>query len=216
MPLPANLESKYLARLDELIREGEAIKKAIRTEQGAFDPWFPENGEQVYYVVDFARFVKWRTNCASLLTQMVPAANVHRGASERFAAMSNTKDNVEYGTALLRALKEDYAQGFLGDLSMQIESEVAANYMGQAENLLQEGTAGKYDHVPAAVLCGAVLERSLRTLCERQTSPVPAKDAKGKPLMLNSLIDALKKTHLYNEAMAKQLGYSSGDTQLNY
>ena len=42
------------------------------------------------------------------------------------------------------------------------EAEIAGNYMSQAEGLLKEGVPGKCDHVPAAVLSGAVLGSSSR------------------------------------------------------
>ncbi len=54
--------------------------------------------------------------------------------------------------------------------------------MGQAEQLLDEGQSGKYDHVPAAVLSGAVLEKALRTLCGKQVPPIATVNSKGEPL----------------------------------
>ena len=77
--------------------------------------------------------------------------------------------------------------------------------MEQAEGLLKEGQSGKYDHVPAAVLAGAVLEKSLRSLCDKQVPPVPTLNSKGEQKTLNPLIDDLKKSGLFNESKAKQL-----------
>ena len=77
--------------------------------------------------------------------------------------------------------------------------------MGQAEGLLNEGQPGKFDHVPAAVLTGAVLEKALRKLCDDQQPPIPTVDAKGDPKTLNPLIDDLKKANVFNELKAKQL-----------
>jgi hypothetical protein len=54
----------------------------------------------------------------------------------------------------LEALREDLEKGFLDELVLRVEAEVAANYMSQAEDLLGEGVPGKFDHVPAAVLAG--------------------------------------------------------------
>jgi hypothetical protein len=84
----------------------------------------------------------------------------------------------------------------------QVEAEVAADYMGQAEGLLKEGQPGKFDHVPAAVLVGAVLEKALRTLCNKQQPPVSIVNAKGEPRTLNPLIDELKKAGVFNELKA--------------
>ncbi len=73
--------------------------------------------------------------------------------------------------------------------------------MGQAEDLLAEGQRGKFDHVPAAVLAGAVLEKALRTLCEQQEPPIEIKGLKS----LNPMIEALKKAGVINEAKNVQL-----------
>ena len=105
----------------------------------------------------------------------------------------------------LKALKDDFQKGFLGDLGLEIETAIAADYMGQAEQLLAEGQSGQYDHVPAAVLAGAVLEKSLRTLCDKQSPSIPTVNDKGKPLTLGPLIEALKKNNVFNELTAKQL-----------
>jgi hypothetical protein len=93
----------------------------------------------------------------------------------------------------------------LQNLASEIESEITADYMGQAENLLKEGSPGKYDHVPAAVLAGAVLEKSLKTICSQLSPPEHINTQNGSPLKLNALIDALKKRDVYNELTAKQL-----------
>ena len=93
----------------------------------------------------------------------------------------------------------------MDDLAASIERSIAGDYMGQAEQLLTEGQSGDYDHVPAAVLVGAVLEKALRSLCDRQTPPIPVAFPDGRPKMLNALIDDLKKAGVYNETKAKQL-----------
>jgi hypothetical protein len=112
---------------------------------------------------------------------------------------------VESAISILKGIHEDFERGFLDDISAAIEDEIAADYMGHAESLLHEGQTGKYDHVPAAVLAGAVLEQGLRTLCVRQLPPVPIRNQKGEPKTLNPLIDDLKKAGVFNELKAKQL-----------
>jgi hypothetical protein len=106
---------------------------------------------------------------------------------------------------ILEALRDDLEKGFLDNFVLKMEAELAADYMGQAEGLLKEGQSGKFDHVPAAVLSGAVLEKALRTLCERQQPPIPTTNANGDHKTLNPLIDDLKKAGVFNELKAKQL-----------
>src|SRR4029077_3623059 len=98
--------------------------------------------------------------------------NVHWEWAKGFHALGSEKSNLEWGISTLRAIRDDFKKGFLGELATEIEAEIASDYMGQAEGLLQEGQPGKYDHVPAAVLAGAVLEKALRTLCNKQQPPV--------------------------------------------
>ena len=96
-------------------------------------------------------------------------------------------------------------KGFLDDFLQKVEAEVAADYMGQAEGLLKEGQTGAFDHVQAAVLSGAVLEKALRTLCDRQQPQISITNANGENKTLNPLIDDLKKAGAFNELKAKQL-----------
>jgi len=107
--------------------------------------------------------------------------------------------------SLLRGVKDDFEKGFLDDMVGAIEAEIASDYMGQAEHLLAEGQRGRSDHVPAAVLAGAVLEKALRTLCCQQQPPIPLKNTNGGFKTLGPLIDEVKKAGALNEAKAKQL-----------
>jgi hypothetical protein len=95
-------------------------------------------------------------------------------------------------------------------LYQQIEDNVVADYMGQAEQLLGEGVSGHHDHVPAAVLAGAVLEDALRRLCQRQSPPVEILKPNNKNKMLNDLINDLKTAQVYSELKAKELRLWAG------
>lgn len=105
----------------------------------------------------------------------------------------------------LKAVKSDFESGMLDDLSLQIEAEIAGDYLSQAQQLLSEGGTGSYDHVPAAVLSGAVLEKSLRTLCDQQNPQISHLSSSGNPKTLDPLITDLKQAGVFNENKAKQL-----------
>ncbi|MEA5513061.1 DUF4145 domain-containing protein [Nodularia sp. UHCC 0506] len=195
MTLPTNLFNKYITRFDELIAKGEAIS--------TYD--YPDS-----YVVknnaDFRILEKWKFNCISLLSHCLPKDGVHQDLINKIRRLEDN-DNylLEVCISNLKAIKEDFEQGFLGDLMLQVEAEIAADYMGQAEQLLAEGASGQYDHVPAAVLSGAVLEKALRTLCIKQIPPISTIKDDGKPLRLNSLIVELRKAGVFHEPKAKEL-----------
>ena len=154
---------------------------------------------------DEGAFQTWRVNCVSLLEQAVRRSSSHISVIAEFSLAKNNTCSVANLTGMLKGLRDDFEHGFLDDLEGRIGAEMAADYMGQAEQLLTDGQSGKFDHVPAAVLAGAVLEKALRTLCGKQSPPLATVGADGKPLMLNSLIDTLKKTGAFNELVAKQL-----------
>jgi hypothetical protein len=130
---------------------------------------------------------------------------VHRAAAEGLAKLPVSRESLLEAVSMFRGIKDDLDKGFLDDLATSIEAEVAVDYMGQAEQLLAEGHRGKFDHVPAAVLAGAVLEKALHTLCGQQQPPVPLKGPKGEFKSLAPLVDALKRAGAFNEAKAKQL-----------
>ena len=205
MTLPPSVLNKYLDRFDELIQEGERIYKVVKdiptvrflTAGEVIRPLTPQELEAQQ------KLEGWNVNYLSLLDQILPPRSVHRKSLDETVRLSSPLLNTRISQ--LKGLKDDFHKGYLGDLGLEIESAIAADYMSQAEQLLAEGHSGKYDYVPAAVLAGAVLEKSLRTLCDKQSPSISTVNDKGKPLTLNSLINVLKQNNLFNELTAKQL-----------
>lgn len=209
MSLPPSVLKKYLDRFDELIQEGERIYKVIKRTS---DRWigFPGQAESRLLSeqeVEAEQKVEgWNLNYLSLLAQIISPSSVHRNLlDERGIVPIPPHNRLNTRISQLKALKTDFEKGLLGDLRLEIEAAIATDYMGQAEQLLAEGQSGKYDYVPAAVLAGAVLEKSLRTLCDKQSPSISTVNDKGKPLTLTPLIEALKKNNVFNEPTAKQL-----------
>jgi hypothetical protein len=207
MSLPPSVLKKYLDRFDELIQEGEKIYQIIKY---ITDGYFrdsvqgtrPLNQQEIE---EQQKLEGWNLNYLSLLDQIIPPTSVHRNLlNERGIVPIPPHKSLNTHIVRLKGLKDDLEKGFLGDLGLEIEAAIVADYMGQAEQLLAEGQSGKYDHVPAAVLAGAVLEKSLRTLFDKQSPPILTVNS-SQPLTLNPLINALKKNNLFNELTAKQL-----------
>ncbi|MEG4046542.1 DUF4145 domain-containing protein [Microcoleus sp. Pol17_C1] len=208
MTLPPSVFNKYLARFDELIQEGERIYKVIKyISNGYFSvPGGVTRPLTQQEIEDRQKLEVWHLNYLSLLDQIIPPRSVHRKLLEETVSLSYPPDHLNTRISHLKGLKDDFQKGYLGDLGLEIEAAIAADYMSQAEQLLAEGQSGQYDDVPAAVLAGAVLEKSLRTLCDKQSPSIPTvNNNNGKPLTLTPLIDVLKKNNLFNELTAKQL-----------
>jgi len=158
-----------------------------------------------YKKLNWPRYVEWRTKATTLVSHVVPGENIHNTSVEGLAQLAPTAEHMEWAISFLKAIKSDLESGFFDSLDSQIEAEIASDYMGQAEQLLGEGQTGKFDHVPAAVLAGAVLEKALRKLCGQQQPPIAISTTSGESKTLNPLIDDLKKVGLFNELKAKQL-----------
>ena len=201
MSLPPKLRSAVLARFDELIDEGKKLVAAAEV----IPPHRSGSVFITYTTYDWnpQHLARWKTNCITLLTPFIAAGGKIKEQVDVFTETSGKKPETQYCLGILEALRDDFEKGFLDHFAMKIEAELAADYMGQAEHLLDEGQTGKFDHVPAAVLTGAVLERGLRTLCEQNN--IATTTAKGDAKTLNPMIDDLKKSGLYNELKAKQL-----------
>lgn len=203
--LPPKTEQKYLNRLNEWIKKGQEVPVRTESVVSSSSRLTGDTTHRQVDRVDWPKFVEWRTNCSTLLSNIIPTNSPHRKTAEGFSSLKNEKSQLEFGISFLKSIREDYESGFLGNLSLEIEAELSADYMAQAEALLSEGVSGKYDHVPAAVLAGAVLEKSLKTICGQLSPPEPITNDKGKPLMLNALIESLKRRSVFNEIVAKQL-----------
>ena len=76
MPLPPQIARRYIQRFDELIAEGEEVQKTLKIEPRGHDPnCYEGNRPQKVpdkVTIDWPRFVKWKTNCVSLFSQVLP------------------------------------------------------------------------------------------------------------------------------------------------
>lgn len=116
----------------------------------------------------------------------------------------------EYLLEYVKAVKHIFESGLYRSAVVMAENNVSFDYMSQAEGLLGEGVVGRADHVPAAVLAGAVLEDALRRLCVRNDPPIPLETEKSDGNLVSrttdSLIADLQKADVFNKAKADQLG----------
>ena len=80
------------------------------------------------------------------------------------------------------------------DLRALVAAELLGDFIEQAEALVKEGY-----HVPAASLVGAVLEDTLRKLCEAHNIGVPHKTK------ISRLNAALAKAGIYNKLVQKRI-----------
>lgn len=203
---------KLLTRFDELIANGKAINEDItyeqKTEYDGSGYLFGLQQSKTYtyeHGWDTKRYFKWKVDCLTIFDLVVPRSGRLWDQVEQFYNSEENKDSLLACIGILESVRDNFELGMFDSLLIQVEAEVSADYLDQAERLLNDDVNGRYEHIPAAVLVGAVLEKNLRELCQRQQPPVEVIDSKGGLLTLNPLIDNIKKAGVITELKAKQL-----------
>ncbi|MEI6972173.1 MAG: HEPN domain-containing protein [bacterium] len=144
--------------------------------------------------VDYRRF---RTEAMNLVRRVCGEKSDHYEEMKRLAEGEHTAGNSFYFKdcfGVLQAAQKDYAGGYLFDLRALVASELIGDFIDQAEALVAEGF-----HVAAASLAGAVLEDTLRKLCESKDIPVPYRTK------LDKLNADLAKAEVYNKLIQKRI-----------
>ena len=204
MGIADRIKNKYLARLDELIQSGDTMPMSQHSTVTSANYLTGEKHYRHFNLASWPEFVEWRTSCIAVLDQVVPMSSLLRNTVNNFHALKNEPNKVQFAVAFLRSVKTEVQSGSLDSLTLQIEADVLSDYLSQAEGILKEST-GELTHVPAAVLAGASLERSLRSICLRLEPPELVVNNKDGFLGMNALVDALKSRQVFNEVQAKQL-----------
>ena len=203
MAFPNRALEKYLARLADLIAEGEAtpIREVSVPSGGNYIT------KETYYrsekQVAPAAFVEWRTKCVTVLDQVIPNWSAHRKTVDGFGRLEARPSSLQSGVAFLKSIRADLRDGFFERLASEIETEINAAYMDQADALLSAYPRAGY--TGSVVLAGAVLENGLRSICNGLSPAEPTTTPTGDAFTLGALIDALKRRSAINELTAKRL-----------
>ncbi len=205
MGITDRVKDKYIARLDELIQAGQGIPMKQHSELRS-DFITGESNYLHYKLASWPDLFEWPTSCIAVLEQVVPKSSLLRKKLEKFNILGKESSELEFAVSFLKSVKTEIQNGFLDNLALQIESEVLADYLAQAASILK-GEKNEFAHIPAAVLAGASLEKTLKTLCDTLIPPEPVLNEKNAPLGMSALIDALKKREVFNEVQAEQLRF---------
>lgn len=144
----------------ELITEGQRILDAAGWNGNQYQRYPAEN--------DYFRF---RTEALNLVRRSCGENSDHYRELRRLADTKETSTNSFYFIhcfGVIEAAKRDFEAGVLFDMRALISAELLGDFIEQSEKLL---LAGYY--IPAASLAGAVLEDTLRKLCEKHQISFP-------------------------------------------
>src|SRR5450432_1028638 len=176
----SSAKAAFVTRMDQLIERANQIRAQGKVIQKKSANWVHDRTDvETYVEYDDDSCKIWQHHFTTLVEQLLETSSLHWVAAKHVVDAGNRIWAVDNGRLLLMALKEDLEAGFLDRLILRVQAESAADYLGMAESLLQEGARGQNDHIPAAVLAGAVLEHSLRDLCSRRSPPIPIVKSNG-------------------------------------
>ena len=201
----SQLKAQYLQRFNELIADGERLGKTKFKTGGAYMRGDTVASTPVCHWVDCSQYHEWVTKVVTLIGNILPPNAHHQPTLIKLKDTNNLLVHYVPAMSFLKAMKNDYEHGFLDSLECRIEANLTCDYVELAEGLMKEAGAGTHSHIPAAVLAGAVLEKSLRSLCERQTQQIETRKANGDNKTMTPLIEELQKAGVLTKPQGRQL-----------
>jgi hypothetical protein len=157
----ATLTKKFEAQLERLIAEGDAlVAGASRSAAPAPDDMIAMAFHTDLEYVDGARYCGWKPQVEAALAKALGAESpfLRRFQEEEQGHLVGA---VKLQVGVLRGALDAVRHGELSSLASLIVAEVFSDFLEMADHLQRAG-----HHVAAASLCGAVLEDSLRRLCD--------------------------------------------------
>jgi len=200
--MPTPTETSILNRIDELISRAKLIQQA-ETKRRTGSTYFLSGEPVIERSYPAQDCDVWNGNFIAVVEATVAKGTAIWQRFESIHSIIERTTMIDEGVAFLIALREDVSLGFLRRTEQRIEAEVSVDYLEMAERLLSETGPDTHRHLAATVIAGAVFEHGLRALAQRKGLSIVKPD--GEPLMLNGLIDAVKKADVVTELDAKRM-----------
>lgn len=170
----------------ELLSQADAVAATRQTKYSA------HSGS--YEQVDADHLLGWCVKARNLLAIACGKDSEHFKSfaeAEKPGSWEENPARLSRLRAVFLAAKEDFEGGYLSSIRNLVEAEVFSTELEQARELLAAGY-----RVPAAVICGVILETNIRTLCEARGL------ASGK---LDKMNADLAKAGEYNSLVQKRI-----------
>jgi len=175
------------AKFEALLAEGQQILQK--------SGW---NGRQYQSFPNHVDYTRWRTQAINLIERVCGRSSTHYQDIRILADDQKTNLNSSYFKdyfGILEGTYADYKDGFLVQIRHLVRAELLDDFLAQAGALLKQGY-----HVAAASLAGAVLEDTLRKLCDKNSIAYdPAKSS------LNILNTELARAEVYDKLVQKKI-----------
>jgi hypothetical protein len=179
-------EDRIKAKFDRLESEGHHVLSSCGY-----------NGRQYNNHPPTGEYVRFRTEVMNLIDKVCGQSSSHYQAIKQVAESPQSAHSSYYYAncfAVLQAAKRDFDDGMLSNITLLVRADLIDDFLSQAEALLEQGFL-----VPAASLAGAVLEDSLRKLCDKHSVTYAAKTT------INTLNSDLARIDVYDKLAQKEI-----------
>jgi hypothetical protein len=183
--MSSTLDEKAKERIEELINLGERVKASVHQT--------PTGRE-----VDSGLYTQWVISSLTFLSAALGEDSAHY---KTFAGIrqhvQEWHDKVPQYLGALEAAKNDMESGWVGRRDLLLTANAFESFLEQADYLLEQGYKD-----PAAMLTGAVLESTLRKMCEVRGIATNKQDKIGT---LNNKLGKEHKPPAYSSGYHKQI-----------
>ncbi len=178
-----SLNDTLIEKFEKLISQGEQIISEIGMDRDGRG--LADNPNPIIYS-------SWKAEALNLITKTNGKNSDHY--SEFLNIQKALSSDVPYLNfpkylGVIKGLFNDFNEGLLIDIRYKIRAELVDDYLEQAKILLGDGY-----FIPAASLAGAVLEDTLRKICDKNQISYPTKtkiDSLNVELAKNGIYDKL-------------------------
>lgn len=173
-------------RFDELLSQADEVAASKHTKHSSY--------AGTYEQVSPDLLLGWCVKTRNLLASACGRDSEHFTSfvwAEKPSSFEDSPTRLSRLRAVFLAAKEDFEGGYLTSVRNLVQAEVFSTELEQARELLVTGY-----RLPAAVVCGVVLETNLRTLCGEHGLP------SGK---LDKMNADLAKAGKYNSLVQKRI-----------
>jgi hypothetical protein len=182
----SRFDDRAKQRVEELIELGAKVKASARmTPHKKLEP-------------DPALYQQWTTSSLTFLSAALGEDSAHY---KTFAGIrewiQEWQDKVPQYLGVLQAARDDIQSGWVGRRDLLLTADAFESFLEQADYLLGQGFKD-----PAAMLAGAVLESTLRKMCEVRGITTDKQDKIGT---LNNKLAKEHKPPAYSSAYHKQI-----------
>jgi len=176
---------KLIERASQLLTKGQSVASTR----------FNDSSENVIAPdeVNSPLFHEWKNNSQNFILLVCGESSPYYKNFVEGVKSARPSD-VDHGTGILKALKEDLELGFLTRVRDLVSAEIFTDFIEMSQHLLENSYKDS-----AASLVGAVLENGLRQIAQKHTIDVKSSDDIG------SLNTKLADKEIYNRLLQKQV-----------